>query len=78
MARQCIICKKELSSKNKGFLCQYHKDLAKEKAKKGGEIAAGVAVAVGTAGKAVYDHREEILAAAKTGVNAVKKVVKNL
>ena len=77
MSRKCIICKKELSDDNKGFLCQYHKDKAKEDAKKAGAAVAGAGLAVVTVGKNAYEHKDEIAAAAKKAVIVVKDIVKN-
>lgn len=77
MSRKCIICKKELSDDNKGFLCQYHKDLAKEKVKEGGQKAAAFGSMAIAVGKVAYDHRDEVAAAVKNGVAAVKDIIKN-
>ena len=79
MAKRCIICKKELAEDNKGFLCQYHKDKGAELAKKAGAGGVAVVAAVGTVGKQIYEHREEILAAGKKAVaTAVDIAKKNL
>lgn len=47
MARKCIVCKKELPEGSKLPVCEYHKGVAAENAKK----AAAVVVAVGIAAK---------------------------
>ena len=78
MANRCLICKKELSEDNKGFLCQYHMDLAKEKAKEGAQKVTMVGVAAGAAAKAIYDHREEVLTVVKKGANVAKDMIKHL
>lgn len=48
MARKCIVCKKELPEGSKLPVCEYHKGVAAENAKK---AAAAVVVAVGIAAK---------------------------
>ncbi len=78
MTRRCVICKKELAEDNKGFLCQYHKDLAKEKAIDGGKKVLAFGPAVLTTGKAIYDHREEVMGAVKAGVTLVKDTIKDV
>lgn len=77
MARRCLICKKELAEDNKGFLCQYHKDLAKEKINAGGQKALAYGAAAVAIGKAAYDHREEVIVVVKKGVEVVKDTIKN-
>ena len=77
MTRRCLICKKELAEDNKGFLCRYHKDLAKEKINEGGQKALAVGAAVAALGKAAYDHREEVVVIVKNGVEVVKDAIKN-
>ena len=76
MAKRCIICKKELSDDNNGFLCQYHKDKSAELAKKAGATGKAVVVAVSTLGKQVYEHREEILDAGKKVITTATDIVK--
>ncbi|WP_276995807.1 hypothetical protein [Ellagibacter isourolithinifaciens] len=47
MARKCIVCKKELPEGSKLPVCEYHKGVAAESAKK----AAAVVVMVGVAAR---------------------------
>ncbi len=76
MAKRCIICKKELSDDNDGFLCQYHKDKSAELAKKTTTFVTLVVATASTAGKYVYEHREEILDAGKKVITTATDIVK--
>lgn len=76
MSKRCIICKKELSADNKGFLCQYHKDKGAEYAKKAGATGAAVVAFAATAGKQAYEHKDEILAVGKKVVTIAADIVK--
>lgn len=46
MARKCIVCKKELPEGSKLPVCEYHKGVAAENAKKAVKVVAAVVVMV--------------------------------
>ena len=76
MARKCIVCKKELPEGSKLPVCEYHKGVAAENAKKAAGSAAAVVVAVGIAAKDTVGPilKEKALPVA---TKAIKIITKN-
>ena len=76
MARICMVCKKELPEGSRLPVCEYHKGVAKENAKK---AAAGVAVAAVTVGVAAKDKIGPIVVekAAPAVAKAIKSITKH-
>lgn len=75
MPSKCIVCQKELPEGSKLPLCEFHKGVAIETAKKGAGVAGAIALTVGVAAKdaIVPALQDVVLPAASKTIDLIRR-----